>query len=277
MTQQTEIVTVNGARIAYQVEGSGEPVVLVHAGVANMSMWDEQVAGIRDQYRAIRYDCRGYGRTQTEKVPFSNRDDIAALLDHLGESSAHVVGLSRGGQIALDFAIEQPGRVRSLVFAAGGVSGYESPAWKPEEFEEPQRLEEAKDWEGLAKWETQHWVNGPGQPPDRVDAALRDKVHDWILSNYRAEKESGEPQPLRPPAVGRLSELQGPLLVVVGTLDEPEAVDTAKYLAAHVPGARLEIFEGAAHMLNLEQPDRFTRLIREFFASAAREDATRQL
>jgi pimeloyl-ACP methyl ester carboxylesterase len=271
MTHQTEILAVNGARIAYQVEGSGEAVVLVHAGVANMSMWDDQVAGLRDQYRVIRYDCRGYGRTQTEKVPFSNRDDIAALLDHLGESSAHVVGLSRGGQIALDFAIEKAGRVRSLVFAAGGMSGYESPAWKPEEFEEPQRLEEAKDWEGLARWETQHWVNGPGQPADRVDPALRTRVHDWILSNYRAEKVAGEPQPLRPPAVERLSELQAPLLVVIGTLDEPETVDTCRYLAAHVPGARLEIFEGAAHMLNLEQPERFTRLIREFFASAARE------
>lgn len=271
MTQQSEVLKVNGAQIAYQVEGSGEPVVLVHAGVADMSMWDDQVAGLRDRYRVIRYDCRGFGRTVTEKVPFSNRDDIAALLDHLGESSAHVAGLSRGGQIALDFAIEQPARVRSLVFAAGGLSGYESPAWKPEEFEEPQRLEEAKDWEGLAKWETQHWVNGPGQPSDRVAPALRDRVHEWILSNYRAEKEPGEPQPLRPPAVGRLAELQAPLLVIVGTLDEPEAVDTCRYLAAHVPGARLEVFEGAAHMLNLEQPERFTRLIREFFASAARE------
>lgn len=276
MTQKTEILQVNGARIAYQVEGSGEAVVLVHAGVANMSMWDDQVAGLRDRYRVIRYDCRGYGRTSTEKVPFSNRDDIAALMDHLGVSSAHVVGLSRGGQIALDFAVEKPARVRSLVFAAGGLSGYESPAWKPEEFEEPQRLEEAKDWEGLAKWETQHWVNGPGQPADRVDPALRSRVHDWILSNYRAEKEPGEPQPLRPPAVGRLSELQAPLLVVVGTLDEPEALDTCRYLAAHVPGARLEIFEGAAHMLNLEQPQRFTRLIREFFASAARESPARR-
>ncbi|HTM01738.1 MAG TPA: alpha/beta fold hydrolase, partial [Candidatus Omnitrophota bacterium] len=79
MTQQIEILPVNGARIAYQVEGSGEPVVLVHAGVADMTMWDDQVAGLRDRYRVVRYDCRGYGRTETEKVPFSNREDIAAL------------------------------------------------------------------------------------------------------------------------------------------------------------------------------------------------------
>jgi pimeloyl-ACP methyl ester carboxylesterase len=97
-----------------------------------------------------------------------------------------------------------------------------------------------------------------------VPASLRAQVHEWILSNYRAEKESGQPQPLRPPAVGRLTELKVPLLVLVGTLDEPGTVESCRHLAASVPGARLEIFEGAAHMLNLEQPDRFTSLLRQF-------------
>ena len=110
------------------MEGTGDPVVFIHAGIANLRMWDDQAAGLSDRYRVIRYDTRGYGRTETEAVEFSNRADIAALLDRLGEASAHVVGLSRGGVIALDFAIERPDRVRSLVFAAGGISGYESPA-----------------------------------------------------------------------------------------------------------------------------------------------------
>ena len=97
--------------------------------------------------------------------------------------------------------------MRSLVFAAGGISGYESPAAaSPEDLEELERMEDGKEWEALADWETRHWVDGPTQPADRVDPALRAKVHDWILTNYRAEKESGKPQPLQPPAVGRLSE-----------------------------------------------------------------------
>lgn len=267
-TRTSGTLLTNGAKIAYEVEGNGEAVVLIHAGVASMRMWDHQVAGLRDRHRVIRYDCRGFGLTETEKVPFSNRDDIAALLNHLDEPSAHIVGLSRGGVIGLDFAIERPERVRSLTVAAGGISGYESPASSPDAFEEAERAEERGDWDTLAEWETRYWVDGPGQSPDRVPPALRAQVHEWILSNYRAEKEYGEPQPLQPPAVGRLAELRSPLLVMVGTLDDPGTVESCEHLAAGVPGARLEIFDGAAHMLNLEQPERFTNLLRDFLGPA---------
>jgi 3-oxoadipate enol-lactonase len=261
----TDYLETNGARIAYDVEGSGEPVVLIHAGIANRSQWDDQVMALKGAYRVIRYDTRGFGETETDAVPFSNRADIAALLDHLGEQAAHIVGMSRSGSIALDFAIEFPDRVRSLVVAAGGVSGYESPNGSPEgTFDEPERLWEAKDWERLADWEADFWVDGPGQPSGRVDRAIRDRVHGWILSNYRAEKEEGQPQVLDPPAAERLGELQAPLLVMLGTLDEPGTSAAMRHLAASVPGAELEVFEHTAHMLNLEQPERFNRVLRDW-------------
>ena len=270
MATETGTLETNGARIYYEADGSGDPVVMVHAGVADLRMWDDQVSALRDSYRVIRYDTRGFGVTETDAVEFSNRADIAALLDHLGETSAHVVGLSRGGRIALDFAIEHPDRVRSLVVAAGGIGGYESPDDAPmEAFEEAERYEEAKDWAALADWETAYWADGPGQPADRVDPDVRAKVHDWILTTYLAEKEAGEPQQLDPPAVGRLGELRAPLLVMLGTLDDPGTSESMRHLADAVPGARLEIFEGSAHMLNLEQPERFNALLLEFLGEAA--------
>jgi 3-oxoadipate enol-lactonase len=259
----TEFLETNGARIAYDVDGSGDAVVLVHAGVADRSMWDDQVAALKDTYRVVRYDTRGYGETETGAVPFSNRADIADLLDHLGERTAHAVGLSRGGQIALDFTLERPDRVRSLTVVAGGVGGYQSPEELPESTWEPvEAMIEAKDWEGLADWETAFWADGPGQSPDRVPA-VRGRVHDWVLANYRAEKEEGEPQPLDPPAVGRLKDLRAPLLVMAGTLDEPSTTDAMRFLARTVAGARFEEFE-SAHMVNLEHPERFNTVLREF-------------
>src|SRR5262249_5674974 len=127
MTDETGFLETSGARIYYEVTGSGPAVVFIHAGVADLRMWDDQVTEMSGAHRIIRYDTRGYGRTETEAVSYSNRADIAALLDHLGESRAHLVGLSRGGGIALDFTLEYPDRVRTLTVAAGGVSGYESP------------------------------------------------------------------------------------------------------------------------------------------------------
>jgi 3-oxoadipate enol-lactonase len=266
ITTTTGTLETNGARIHYEVEGSGAPVVFIHAGVANLRMWDGQAAALRDSCRVIRYDTRGYGRTETEAVEFSNRADVAALLEHLGEESAHVVGLSRGGIIALDFALEFPQRVRSLVVAAGGIGGYESPAEAaPETWEVPEKLWEAKDWSALADWETAYWADGPGQAPDRVPE-VHERVHSWILENYRAEKEEGTPQPLDPPAVGRIAGMRTPLLVMLGTLDDSGTSDAMRHLARTVPGARLEELE-AAHMINLEHPDRFNALLREFLAA----------
>jgi FAD/FMN-containing dehydrogenase/pimeloyl-ACP methyl ester carboxylesterase len=263
-TDQYGFLETNGARIYYEVEGSGPPVVLIHAGVANLRMWDDQVPALRDAYRVIRYDTRGYGRTETDAVEFSNRADIAALLDHLGEESAHLVGISRAGAIALDFALEYPDRVRSLVVGAGGISGYQSPDGSPDEdFEVEERLYEAKDWEGLAAWEADYWGNGPGQPADRVPE-VRARIYEWELANYRAGKVEGTPQPLDPPAAGRLGDLKVPLLVILGTLDEPGTSGSMRHLAEAVPNARLEVFEGVAHMLNLERPDRFNALLRDF-------------
>jgi 3-oxoadipate enol-lactonase len=270
MATETGTLETNGARIYYEVDGAGDPVVLIHAGVANLRMWDDQVAVLRDSYRVIRHDTRGFGRTETDAVEFSNRADVAALLDHLGEASAHIVGLSRGGSIALDFAVEYPHRVRSLVVAAGGVGGYDAGDEAPQGWDQVEAWTAAREWTPVAEWETAYWADGPGQPPDRLDAAMRAKVHDWILTNYQAEKEEGLPQPLDPPAAERLSELRAPLLVMLGALDDPGTSASMRHLAQAVAGARLEVFEGAAHMINLEQPDRFNRLLLEFFGEAAR-------
>jgi pimeloyl-ACP methyl ester carboxylesterase len=136
-------------------------------------------------------------------------------------------------------------------------------------WEAPERMLESHDWDGISEWETAYWVDGPGQPADRVDPAIRGRVHDWILSNYRAEKEEGKPEPLDPPAWQRLDQLRVPLLVIVGTLDDAGTVESCRQLAARVPGARLEVFEGAAHMTNLEQPDRFNQVLRGFLDAVA--------
>jgi 3-oxoadipate enol-lactonase len=262
-------IEIPGGRLYHEVDGSGHPLVLVHAGVANLRQWDEQVPAFADRYRVIRYDTRGYGRTESDDVAFSNRADLAAVLDHIGADSAYVLGASRGGMIALDFAIEQPNRVDALIVAAGGIGGYEVDESEEEQaiWTESERMWNDKEWARLADFETRFWVDGPGQPPDRVDPNLRARVHDWILTTYQAEKAEGQPIPLDPPAVRRISEVRALVLVMVGDLDERTTQVACRHLASQLPNARLEVFPGVAHMINLEQPYRFNQLVLEFLAA----------
>ena len=103
-----------------------------------------------------------------------------------------------------------------------------------------------------------------GAPATRVDPQLRRQVHGWILDSYRAGNAEGKPQPLDPPAVQRLDEVRVPTLVLTGDVDEPGGLAAGRHLAASVAGARLVELEGVAHMIQLEEPERFKEIVLEF-------------
>jgi 3-oxoadipate enol-lactonase len=265
---ESGFVDVDGGRLYYEVDGSGDPLLLIHGGLGSLRMWDGQVPVFAERYRVIRYDTRGFGRSEAEDIEFMEHEDVGAVLDHLGVDSAYVVGQSRGGLFALDFLLDQPDRVRAFVSVASGVGGYkaERPEGTSPPWDEMQRLWEAKDWEALAELETQTWVDGWGQPKSRVDPAVRETVRGWIRDTYREEKAEGKPQPADPPAAQRLGEIRAPLLVMVGTADEPGGVSAGRHLAESVDGAMLVEFPGVAHMIHLEEPERFNELVLDFLA-----------
>src|SRR6476619_1150278 len=219
-------VDLEGGRIYFEVDGEGHPLLLIHGGLGSLRMWDRQVPVFSERYRVIRYDTRGFGRTQTDDVAFVNLEDAAAVLDHVGAGSAYVVGQPRGASIALELTIARPDRVDALVSVAGGIGGYE--AQRPPDviaaFDEMDHLWDAEAWGALAQLETRVWVDGWGQPPDRVGGELRRTVFRWIEANYRAEKAEGKPQALDPPAARRLDEVRVPTLVMIGEVDEAGGV-----------------------------------------------------
>ena len=268
-----DFLSVPGGRLYYEVSGSGPALVLVHAGIANLRMWDPQVPSWAEDYLVIRYDTRGFGRTDCEHAEYRNYADVAALLDHLGESSAHVLGCSRGGSIALDFTLAYPDRARSLVFVCGGIGGFEASV-SPEAAEMSESMEasseaawDAKDWVRLANLETAYWVDGPGQSVDRVDSQVRAMVYRWIFETYADEKEEGLPQRLDPPAAERLANLRVPILAMAGEFDEAHTTASCRHLADVVPGASFRLIDGVAHLPNLERPDEFTRWVLDFLAT----------
>lgn len=260
-------ISVPGGRLWLSVDGAADavPLTLIHAGVATSEMYEDHVpVFVAAGLRVIRYDTRGFGRTETENVPFSNRDDVAAVLDHLGIESTHLVGISRGGTIALDFTLERPGRVRSLGIIASSPGGFEfddpslAPFWQRME-----ALEESRDFETLIPMEVDFWLEGPDQPRGRTGPELRAKMERWGHENYEGPGRDAQPQPLEPRAAGRLSEVRVPTLVAWGDLDEPAVQAAGPVMRDGIADAQDHVFHGAAHMVNLEQPSEFERLVLE--------------
>jgi 3-oxoadipate enol-lactonase len=267
------MLPVNGAKLAYEVAGHGPSIVLIHAGVADMSMWDEPFRELSKRYQVVRYDTRGFGASKTEAVEFSNRQDLLSLMDHLKIDKAILVGNSRGGIIALDFILEHPSRVAGLVSVAGSISGFdaESTAGEKAVFDKVDALTEKKDIEAVSKLEADIWVNGPVQKTDRAPREIWERVHRMILHNYRTHTVEAKPIGLKPPAVGRLAELHVPVLAMVGDLDETGTQAAMAHLAAKAPNARLIKYHNTAHMISLERPREFLREVRAFAESIAKQ------
>lgn len=259
-------VEVPGGSLYYEVAGSGHPLVLVHADVADRRMWDEQLAVFARHYRVVRYDKRGFGRSTSQDGTYSPRADLVALLAHLGIAKTAVLGLSNGGALVLDFTLEHPELVDALIVVAGGVGGFE---WEPTPaemalFSEYETLEEHKDYPGLIEIGLRTWADGPGQPEGRADAPVRERLREMMTEMYRDHHEELRSARLEPPAAGRLGEIHVPTLVIVGDLDVSDTIGAMDYLARHVAGARKVVFPGTAHMVNMEQPERFNATVLRF-------------
>jgi 3-oxoadipate enol-lactonase len=268
----TQFLELPGARIAYDVSGEGAAVVLMHAWIADSRMWDELVPTFARHRRVVRYDKRGYGQTLVhEAVPYSNRRDLVDVLDRVGIERAALVGVSGGAVVALDTAIEFPDRVAALVAVAPGISGFDSGATPAEQvtFETLEGLEDTQAWPELVDGEMAVWVDGLRGSSDRVPEVRR-RVAEMDLDAYRnhAAETIGPPQPLDPPATGRLSEVRIPTLTIVGDLDTSGTIASARRIAAEVPGARLVEWAGVAHLPPMERPAVFVELVEGFLDDA---------
>jgi pimeloyl-ACP methyl ester carboxylesterase len=260
-----------GGPLYYEVAGEGHPLLLVHAGIADHRMWDDQWEEFSRHYRVIRYDLRGYGDTPLLDQGYSNRQDIHDLLTHLGVDKTYIIAVSRGGQIATDYTLEHPEMVDALVLVGAGIGGWENEAGPtPEEkqaFEEGEEAETKGDWERVADLDVRVWVDGFGRPGGQGDGRVREKVRRMCIENYRKPYGSGQPVVLDPPAAGRLGEIKVPVLVLVGEYDTSGAHAMADAYASGIPGARKVVIEGTAHVPNMERPEEFNRLVLDFLES----------
>jgi pimeloyl-ACP methyl ester carboxylesterase len=253
--------------IYYETCGAGDAVVLIHGGNLDCRMWDDQFQLFGRSYRVIRYDVRGFGKSEAPTRPYSDVKDLHSLLVGLKAKKAHLVGLSLGGRIAIDFTLEHPEMVQSLVAAGPGLGGFEWPAQSNKRAWDLVKL--ARD-QGPEK-AVEGWLKDPYMLPAMENPALAKRIRQLSLDNapsWLANPMLG--RQLDPPAASRLGEIRVPTLLVVGDRDVPEIQAIVKLLEKGIPHAKKVVIARAGHMVNMEKPEGFNRAVLGFLSQAGR-------
>ncbi|MGB8344920.1 MAG: alpha/beta hydrolase [Ktedonobacteraceae bacterium] len=265
---KTGFLHVQGAPLYYEVTGQGYPLLLLHAGIADSSMWDDHIPVFAQHYRVIRYNLRGYGRSQIPAGPFTSYEDPVELLRSLLVEKAHVIAPSFGGKIAVDFTLAHPEMVASLVLIAPSIGGTQPSPDVLRFNKEEEALFERGDLAGATELNMRMWVDGPRRTPEQVDPEVRRRVYEMQYHAFTVPiPEEADDQELQPPAITRLADIRVPTLVIVGDCDLPGKISLARQLTTELPDARLEIIAGAAHMVSMEQPEQFNRIVQAFLES----------
>ena len=272
-TLQTAAIEFRGCRLSYEVQGSGPPVVFIQGVGLHGRGWTPQVQGLRHAFRCLTFDNRGMGASQPVGAAITvpvMAEDALRIMSEAGWDSAHLVGHSLGGPIALEMALTSPARVRSLSLLCTVARGADAT-----------RLSRRILWLGLR--------SRIGTRPMRRRAFLRMVMPEAALRERDADALALELEPLfghdladQPPvamkqlgalrafdATGRLGRLAGiPTLVVSAAHDPIAPPRFGRALAAGIPGARYVGFADASHGLPIQHPDRVNALLAEHLAQA---------
>jgi pimeloyl-ACP methyl ester carboxylesterase len=240
---------------------------MIHAGVADSRQWNHEFAFFARDYQVVRYDMRGYGKSEPVDGEFNHLDDLVAVLNTLGiQEPVVIMGCSMGGGLAMDFTLTHPARVRALILVGSGPSGLELDVPAPAKFADAEKAFEAGDLDLVCEIETQIWFDGMGRTPEQVDQGMRKLLYEMNRQALAHEaKQLGKRLPnTQAPAFDRLSELHMPVLVVVGEHDTPYILAAADYMVENIPSAQQVVIEDAAHLPNMDHPEEFQAIVTKF-------------
>jgi pimeloyl-ACP methyl ester carboxylesterase len=257
-------VTSGQERIFFREAGEGNPVVFIHAGVADSRMWLPQFETVPDGYRYVAYDERGFGGTEIGDTKFSSHHDVLTVMDSLDIDSAVLVGCSMGGGVALDVAIVAPDRVSALVLVGAASPGLEVDPYEPPEWPEAVEAFEAGDMERVAQLDASIWLAGYGRELGAVDPGLVEMFLEMDLTALRNEAKGDELRTPGPDRVAGMEKVEQPALVVVGEYDLPEFREAADHLASRLSDRPAVVVQDAAHLAGFEQPDAFNAALADF-------------
>ncbi|MEU3626481.1 alpha/beta hydrolase [Amycolatopsis coloradensis] len=258
-------IQVENGELAYETRGEGDPVILLHGGILDSRMWDAEMTALGRHHTAIRYDARGHGDSSTPTERFRHYEDLRSLMTALELPRASLVGLSGGGRIAVDFALTYPDLVENLVLVATGLSAMTTK--DPFVLEQNKKLEEAGakgDLPAAIERILRMWVDGPRRAPADVDQRVRLLCQEMYTQTIVRHGLSGFTRMDELRAIERTSELTPRTLTLVGDLDSSDILAIADQIDREAGDSRKLVVPGVAHMINLEKPAEFSRILLDF-------------
>lgn len=253
-----------GARIYWDEQGSGDPILLIMGLGYPSYLWHRTRPALKERFRTIALDNRGSGQSEAPAGPYSialMASDAAAALDAAGVERAHVFGLSMGGMIAQEFALQYPTRVRSLILGCTAPGG-------PNAVRAEKRVTEILMGNGLSPEEharaMRPYVYDSSTPLDRIeeDLAIR---RQWFPKPeaYKAQLQGI----FEWEAYSRLRKIAASTLVIHGETDRLVPVGNADLIASRINGSQLVKLSRASHIFITDQPEASLKAIMDFLAA----------
>jgi 3-oxoadipate enol-lactonase len=260
--QQSGFAPVFDTQLYYEISGSGPNIVFLHGNPLDLHMWDKNADVFTEQYSVLRFDFRGFGRSGNPGPEgYSHAEDLKAMLDYLDIKESIIAGLSMGGGAAVNFTILYPEMTRALIAIDSSLGGFK---YSREFMDSLSSLPETAREKGVQTARKEMLKLPIFQPAMKHEQISKEITA--MLNNYSGwhwlNRDTGKP--LNPPAIERLGEINCPALIIVGEYDTRDFHGIADTFAEKIPNAKKVVIERTGHLVNMESPEEFNKIVFNF-------------
>lgn len=263
--ESSAYISVGKDKIFYESAGEGSALIFLHDGLVHREIWDDQFSFFSQKYKVIRYDRRGYGKSSAATGAFSNVEDLHSLFTHLKIDNACLIAMSSGGALAIDFALQFPEKVSSLILVGAVVGGF---PYTQHFYSRGGHL--PSDSKTAEERRLYYAVDDPYEIFHENKAA-KEKVEQFVKNNPRKGHGSAAGAPPGEPAYRRLNEIKISTLILVGEFDIPDVHAHAGAINAGIANSKRDIIPKSGHLIPIEQPALFNDSVEKFLNALSKK------